>query len=87
MNKATFDYPYGLEKIEQYFITQLLRYETVFGDGSEGETSHNLTYSSNERVSKASIHLVCLSFTQNAWYGGGNSTSAEEVLQIPASLP
>ena len=21
------------------------------------------------------------------WYGGGNSTSAEEVLQIPASLP
>ena len=38
MNKATFDYPYGLEKIEQYFITQLLRYETVFGDASEGET-------------------------------------------------
>ena len=37
MNKATFDFPYVLEKMEQYFITQL-RYETAFGDASVGET-------------------------------------------------
>ena len=41
--KATFDFLSGLEKMEQYFITKLLRYQTAFGDGSEGETSHNLT--------------------------------------------
>ena len=32
--------------------------------------------------------MLYLSFlAPYVWYGGGNSTSAEEVLQIPASLP
>ena len=30
---------------------------------------------------------IFLLFSSRKWYGGGNSTSAEEVLQIPASLP
>ena len=37
------------------------------------------------------INVLYLSQPRNhaniLWYGGGNSTSAEEVLQIPASLP
>ena len=38
-----------------------------------------------------SMRMACFSFIDFfidfIWYGGGNSTSAEEVLQIPASLP
>ena len=43
----------------------------------------------NAKLLRASIakRSVIFIYDCDTWYGGGNPTSAEEVLQIPASLP
>ena len=50
-----------------------------------------LVFSAFNSIILFPIQRIHLKFSSTilaiVWYGGGNSTSAEEVLQIPASLP